>query len=104
MFEKSPIVVLILSMVTFGIYGIIWLYKCSEEMKQRGIELPSFIFVFIPILNLLYLWKFYAGVEQLSKGEVKGVMLFILSFLGPLGLVSFWMTQSTFNKVAGASA
>ncbi|PRP92811.1 hypothetical protein ENSA5_47240 [Enhygromyxa salina] len=102
MFEKSPISVLILSMVTFGIYGIIWLYKTSEEMQQRGIELPSFIFVFIPILNFLYAWKYYQGVERLSNGEHTATMLFLFSLLGPLSLVSFWQTQTTFNKVAAA--
>ncbi|KIG14902.1 hypothetical protein DB30_06204 [Enhygromyxa salina] len=103
MFEKSPISVLILSFVTFGIYGIIWMYKCSEEMKQRGVELPSFILVFIPIAQFLFIWKFYQGVEKLSNGEHTASMLFLFSLLGPLALVSFWQTQTTFNKVAGVA-
>lgn len=102
MFEKSPIYVLLVSTITFGIYGLIWLYKTSEEMKQRGVELPSFIMAFIPILNILYIWKYYQGVEKLSNGEHTATMLFVFSLLGPLGLISFWQTQTTFNKVAAA--
>ena len=85
----------------FGLYGLIWLFKTSEEMKNRGVELPHIILVFIPIANFFYMWKFYEGVEKISNGEVKGATLFILSLLGPLGLVAFWQTQTTFNKVAG---
>jgi hypothetical protein len=104
MFEKSPISVLILSMITFGLYGLIWLFKTSEEMKNRGVELPSIILVFIPIANFFYMWKFYEGVEKLSNGELKGATLFIFSLLGPLGLVAFWQTQTSFNKIAGQAA
>ena len=103
MFEKSPITVLLLMFVTVGIYGLVWLYQCTEEMKSRGADIPSFFFILIPILNLYFIWKFYGGVEHVTKGEVSAVTVFILSLLGPLGLVSFWMVQSGFNKVAAES-
>ena len=102
MFDKSPIAVIILTMVTFGIYGLIWIFKTAGEMQNRGAEVPSIILLFLPILNLLYLWKYCQAVEKVTNGDVSGTTAFVLWFVfAPAGI---WVIQSGFNKIAGASA
>jgi len=35
---RSPVAVILLNIVTFGIYGLVWVYKSHEEIKQHSGE------------------------------------------------------------------
>ncbi len=98
MTQRNPGLVLLLSMFTFGIYSLIWFVKSKEEMNAQGAEIPTAWFLIIPILNLLWLWKFSQGVERVTRqGMSAGLAFALFLFLGPLGFV---LTQINFNKVA----
>ena len=78
MMKESPIKILLLTFVTCGIYGLIWLYKTGEEMRARGADIPGFWYVFLPILSLIWLWKWAQGVEQVSGGRTSAVTLLLV--------------------------
>lgn len=44
---------LLLTIVTLGFYQLYWLYKTRQEMVARGIRIPPFLVLFLPILSLL---------------------------------------------------
>jgi hypothetical protein len=95
--NRNPILVLILSFITFGIYGLIWLVSTKEEMNQRGANVPTAWMLFIPVVNILWMWKYAGGVGQVTNKELSDVVAFLLLIaLGPIG---FFVIQSKFNDV-----
>ena len=98
--NRNPLVVLILAMVTCGIYGIVWYVKTKEEMKSLGAEIPTAWLLIIPLANLYWLWTWGKGVEKVAGFGAAGAFLLCL-FLGPIGMA---VVQSKFNSVAAAPA
>lgn len=103
MTQRSPIVVFLLTLVTFGIYPIVWLYKTKEEMNTLGAEIPTMFYVFIPVIGpLLWAWKYAQGVEKVTRQGTSAGMAFIYLFIGAYG--GFAMLQSSYNKLELAPA
>lgn len=98
MTKKSPVAVILLTCVTFGIYGIIWLSKTAGEMREKGAEIPSFIMMFLPIANLIWMYKYCQGIEKVTGGDTSAGMALIMWFL--LGVIAMAIFQSKFNEVA----
>ncbi len=99
MTQKSPITVWLLSIFTFGIYAVIWLYKTKEEMNQKyNAGIPSFILMFIPVANLFWMWKWAGGAEKANGGKYSQVISFLL-FLVPAAFGIF-LHQGAFNEGA----
>jgi hypothetical protein len=96
--QRSPVTVLILGCITFGIYPLLWLINTKEELNVRGAEIPTAWFLIIPILNLLWMWKYCQGAEKVTREGVSAVMAFaMLAFLGPIGM---FVLQGNYNKLA----
>jgi hypothetical protein len=96
--NRNPALVLILSLITCGIYGIVWYVKTKEEMKSKGADIPTAILLIIPFVNLFWLWKYSSGVEQVTSGGFGAAVSFLLLlFTGPIGMA---VVQSQFNKLA----
>jgi len=98
MTKRGPLVVFILVCITFGIYGIVWAAKTAGEMNGKGAEIPHWILLFIPFVNLWYLWKYSEGVDKVTNGALgAGLSFLLLLLLGPIGMA---IAQSNFNKVS----
>jgi hypothetical protein len=98
--RRSVVGVLILSIVTFGIYAVVWAVKTKGEMNALGAQIPTAWLLIIPLVNIWWLWKYAEGVEDVSKGKMSGALAFVLLFLlGPIGMA---ILQSTFNGLARA--
>ncbi len=78
MMKQGAIKIILLTFVTCGIYGIYWLYKIGEELRERGADIPGFWQAFVPILGLLWLYKWAQGIEQVSGGRTSAVTLLIV--------------------------
>ncbi|MFW5739396.1 MAG: DUF4234 domain-containing protein [Myxococcota bacterium] len=97
MIHESPVKIILLTMVTCGLYAIYYFYKSAEELNARGAEIPAFWWMFIPLLGLLWSWKWAQGVEKVTGGQQSAVMtLVFLMFLGPIGQ---YLVQSKLNQV-----
>lgn len=95
--EKSPISVFFLTLITCGIYAIFWYAGTAKAMQARGAELPPIWHIFIPILGILWLWKWCQALEKVSNGELSaGTNLIKLWLLGAIGMA---MLQSSMNKL-----
>ena len=98
MTKRNPVVVVLLALVTFGIYALVWYIKTAREMRARGAEIPHGILIIIPIANLYWLWKWAAGVEKVTAGGMSGPVAFLLVAL--IAIVGIPVCQSKFNAVA----
>ena len=100
----------LLSIVTCGIYGIIWAVKMLREAVQMKDESDDGL---AEILLGIFLCPvgFYMAEKKFGEGcqakgiqhEDRSVMYLVLGFVG-LGIVNYIMLQSDLNKVADVFA
>ncbi|NIA03941.1 MAG: DUF4234 domain-containing protein, partial [Nitrospiraceae bacterium] len=78
--KGNPILVLILSLVTFGIYEIYWFVKTEEEINSLGAQIPTAWLLIIPIVNLYWYYKYADGFAKYMKKDDTAVLYFLLIF------------------------
>lgn len=100
--NRSPAAVFILSLVTFGIYTIVWEVKTKNELNSRGADIPTAWLIIVPIANLYWVWKYSEGVEKVTGGKISAVMTIVLFLL--LSYVGVAILQSQFNKLGDTAA
>jgi hypothetical protein len=100
--NRSPVAVLLLPLITFGIYGLVWLVKTKNEMNSSGAQIPTAWLVIIPLVNIYWLWKYAEGVQHVTRSAQSQVIAFILLFL--LGVIGAAIIQNEFNKLGSAPA
>jgi hypothetical protein len=98
MTKRSVVAVILLSMVTFGIYGLIWVVKTKNEMNSQGASIPTAWLLLVPLVNYWWMWKYAGGVEHVTRGKTSQVIAFILMFV--LSVIGYGIIQDAFNKVA----
>ncbi len=95
--NRSPVAVLLLPFVTFGIYSLYWSVKTKGEMNALGSKIPTAWLIIVPLVNIWWMWKYSEGVEEVTKGKMSAVLAFILQFL--LGCIGQAIIQDSFNKL-----
>lgn len=100
MTKRSVGSVVVLTIITLGIYGIYWAVVTKNEMNAAGAEIPSAWLILIPIVNIWWLWKFCEGVDHVTKGKMSAGVAFILLWL--VGLIGTAIVQHSLNKEARA--
>lgn len=103
---RGPWIVWLLSLVTFGIYGLYWYYKVNDEVREYdgSIEVSPGVALFaqfIPIANLVSLVKTGGRIAQAQttagrSERCSGGIGFLLIFLAGTWIVYY---QSQLNKV-----
>jgi hypothetical protein len=95
--KRNPGLALLWSLITLGIYYVIWLASTRGELVARGAKVPTTWLIIIPFVNLYYLWKYSAGSQQVTGQNVNAILLFILLVLiSPVGVL---YAQAQYNKV-----
>ena len=96
MTRRPVAAVVILTLITFGIYGIVWFVKTKDEMNARGADIPSAWLLIVPIANIYWMWQWSGGVEKVTNGKQTQTVAFILVFV--LSLIGMAIVQATFNE------
>ena len=98
MTKRSVIMLVILSVITFGIYLLYWLVKTKDEMVRQGADIPTAWLLIVPIASIYFMWKFCGGVEHVSGGKLSQVLAFVLILA--LGVIGLAVIQAELNKAA----
>ena len=112
--KRDPIMVLILGILTCGIYAIYWVYKTSSEIRD-ALGREDINPALDAVLSLLtcYIWLIYLAYKYpqlllqlqeragLPRNDISLVSL-ILAIVG-LSPISFFMIQSELNNVWDAA-
>ncbi len=98
--QRSPAAVFLLSLITFGIYALVWEVKTKGELNRLGADIPTAWLLIVPLGNLYWIWKYCQGVEKVSNGQTSAVLALILMLL--LSIVGLAILQSEFNKIGEA--
>lgn len=99
--NRSPVAVLLLPFITFGIYSIYWVVSTKIEMNKLGAKIPTAWLIVIPFVNIWWYWKYSEGVEQITNSKMTNILAFILLYL--LGFIGQAIVQDSFNKVSPAA-
>ncbi len=109
-YARSPVAVLIFSLITCGIYHFYWIYKVSQETQEYtarttvspGAELLLCIFT-CGIYYIYWNYKYGKVIAECQSiaglyPEDNSILYLILSIVG-LGMISALIMQSSLNKV-----
>lgn len=100
--KRSVAMVIILSIITFGIYALVWSVKTKGEMVRAGADIPTAWLIIVPIANIYWQWKWAGGVEHVTRGKMSQVIAFILVFV--LGVIGMAIIQSALNRAIDEGA
>ena len=101
---RSPLAVLLLSIVTLGIYGLVWHYKTFQEMKDYsgegiggglGLVLELFCGIVVAFLLPAEVGNLYAKEGQPKPVSGTTGLWVLLPLLG--GLIWLWKVQDRLN-------
>jgi hypothetical protein len=95
--KNSPVKVLLLSLITFGIYGLVWLVRTKNDMNKLGATIPTAWLLIIPFVSYYWMWKYSEGVELVTNSKISAILAFVMQAL--IGFIAFPILQSEFNKV-----
>ncbi len=95
--HRNPIMVILLSIITLGIYCIYWLVTTKIQMNTKGAQIPTAWLLIIPLVNIYWLWKFSEGVEFVTNKGMQTVIAFLLLWL--LDILGAAIIQNELNKV-----
>ncbi len=107
--ERNPITCFILTIVTCGIYGIVWAVLLTRDAVSVKDPADSGVLEIVLMLFLAPI-GFYLAEQKLAAGcamrgiehKDNSILYLILGFVG-LGIVNYFMMQSDLNKVAAAT-
>lgn len=109
--KRNIALCVVLSLVTFGIYGIYWFIKLTDESNDvSGTPTASggkaFLFSLITCSIYSFYWMYKLGEKidtaKSNRGMASsssGVLYLVLSIFG-LGIVSYCLAQNELNKLA----
>jgi hypothetical protein len=96
--NKSLFLVYLYSIVTFGIYYLVWAVKSKRDMNAIGANIPTSWMLIVPIVNIYWQYKYFAGYSATFKNGKGTALYFILhAFTG--GLFTPFLVQSELNKL-----
>lgn len=100
--HRNPLAVIFFSIITVGIYAIVWEVKTKNEMNKLGAEIPTAWLLIIPIVSIYWTWKYSKGVEHVTGGKTSGILAFVLLYL--LSIIGMAIVQDIFNGLPAAAA
>jgi len=96
--KRNPVLVVILSVITCGIYLLYWFVKTKEEIKSLGASIPTAWLIIVPIGNMYLLYKYCEGFSDYVRKDRLGIVWFLTAItVFPVFPV---IVQSELNKLA----
>jgi hypothetical protein len=96
--NRSVVGVVLFPFITLGIYSLYWLVSTKGELNAKGAKIPTAWLLIIPLVSIYWLWKYYEGAEQVTRGKVSGVLMFIINLL-VTGIISYAICQDAYNNL-----
>ena len=108
---RSPVVVILLSIVTCGIYYLYWMYSCAVDVNRVFDEerinpvLWILLSLLFPPLSFYMLWQLDTNLKKIADAEdvpykENFIMWLILALVCGVGVyVAMYQLQDGFNRV-----
>jgi hypothetical protein len=96
--HRSPVAIILLTIITFGIYAVYWEFKTTQEINSLGASIPSAWLLFIPIVNFYFAYKYAEGFAIYAKKDNSPILWFLLHIvIAPVAMI---LIQIELNKYA----
>lgn len=84
MTKRSALTVIVLSVLSFGIYALIWQVQTKTELNRMyAADIPTAWILLVPFIGPLYfMWKWSAGAEKATG--TSGITVFLLMLAVPI--------------------
>jgi len=98
---RNPVTIIILSIITFGIYSIVWAVKTKNEINSLGGKIPTAWLIIIPLMNIYFLYCYSEDFSTYVKKDNQPILWFLLFMVipPPVGMI---LIQIELNKLATA--
>ncbi|NPE07362.1 MAG: DUF4234 domain-containing protein [Asgard group archaeon] len=94
--ERDPMMTIVFMIISCGLYMLYWLYETSKELTELGAELPTIWFIFIPGVNIYYIYKYTEEWHRIVKyKEQEAMIVFLLCFV----YYGYFIIQTELNKL-----
>ena len=77
--RRNPALVIILSIITLGIYFIYWIVQTKGEINSLGADIPTAWFIIVPFGNFYFLYKYCDAFSEYVKKDKLGPVWFLIS-------------------------
>lgn len=97
---RSLLSILLLNIITLGLYQIYWYFITKTEMNtlnKRELKVPFFLWFFIPIINIWWFWRWAKAIEATTKGLIGRWAAFLAPFVIALAVSVFFGVTGPFN-------
>jgi hypothetical protein len=108
---RRPGVVVLLIAVTWGVYGLVWLYRVLRELRVHGQQTDvlspttAMVLLLVPPVNLVFalylahaLPSWVGALEdQHGRARLNAPLVFVLFVLVVTWPIAVWMIQSALN-------
>lgn len=96
--KRKPMLILLLSILTFGIYYILWIIKTRKEINSCGANIPTPWLLIIPGVSLYFEYKYAEGFSRYVSKDMDTQFWFLLILtLWPAAII---LIQKELNKIA----
>lgn len=107
---RNPIMMIVLTIVTCGIYGLIWHYKVSKEINDfTKTEMTSPTFAIVGIFCFIFAYINYYKIDQAivaidnvegRRSESRFILWILLSILAGVGtFMMIYQVQESLNNI-----
>jgi magnesium-transporting ATPase (P-type) len=105
--RRNLLLMVLLMLVTLGIYGIYWYYQTSEELIRATGDKSSnpliwTLLLFIPPIHVLSFWFYAQAFGRFSNEKTPTWLIFLLFAFLPF--IAWIPVQLELNEAAGNSA
>lgn len=98
--HRSALAVFILTVVTFGIYSVIWYAKTRGDVNRNGAHAITTWWILVPFSMFWYGWSLAKGISLVTGLGIGGNYVLLL-LLGNLGQA---IVQARINGAVSANA
>ena len=106
---KDPLIVLLLTFITCGIYGLVWLYEIGDQVNKalnREAVKPVYVWLGIVCFPVLYYYIYTLDLAMIDLGKERDVnytsnfVIWLITMFIGIGLFICEMQGQTFlNQV-----
>lgn len=97
--HRNPVAIIVLSIITLGIYAIYWTVKTKEEMNSLGASIPTAWLIIVPLANIYFAYRYMEGFSVYVKKDNHPILWFFFHLIiAPIAMI---FIQIELNKYAG---
>lgn len=81
---RSPATCAVLGAVTGGLFCFYWFFVTARELNEEGASVPSGWWMFVPVVNLWWFWRWCEGVGVYTRDYLSAATALVYLLVVPV--------------------